>query len=307
MTSLRVAVIGVGRMGLPIAGHLHRAGYVVRVYDRDADRTLRAASTGLRAAESAAAAAADADVLLTVLPGAPECESVMLGQGRVVESLRPGSCWLDLTSNDPRVAEEICRAAARRGIEAVGAPMGGGVEAAEASEIEFYVGGSPAARDRVWPILFELASADGLRVVGEDIGSAYAAKLLINLLWFGQVAAVSEALLLAERLGVSAGNMRELIAGSAADSAFAQRHLDRLLTGDDMATFGLRECVDELDILTELADIHRSPFEVSSVITRLHHEALERFGPVDGELMVARLLEDRSGSVLRHPPPSNGG
>ena len=188
----------------------------------------------------------------------------------------------------------------KRGIQAVGAPMGGGVEAAEAAELEFFVGGAQSARERVTPILEELARIDGVRVVGDDIGDGYAAKLLINLLWFGQVAAVSEALLLAERLGVSAGSMRQLIAGSAADGAFARRHLDRLLAGDDMATFGLRECVDELDILTALASVHRSPFEVSSVVARLHHEALERYGPVDGELMVARLLEERGGTVLRH-------
>lgn len=287
-------------MGLPIAGVLDRAGYVVTVYDRDPDRVLRAAGRGLRVAPSATEAIVGADVVLTVLPGATESESVMLGADAVVESMGPASCWLDLTSNDPRAADRIARAAAMRGIQAVGAPMGGGVEAAEAAELEFFVGGAQSARERVTPILYELARIDGVRVVGDDIGDGYAAKLLINLLWFGQVAAVSEALLLAERLGVSAGCMRQLIAGSAADSAFARRHLDRLLAGDDMATFGLRECVDELDILTALASVHRTPFEVSSVVARLHHEALERYGPVDGELMVARLLEERGGTVLRH-------
>ena len=293
-------------MGLPIAGHLNRAGHLVTVHDSNTDRMLLATGSGLKAVDSAADAASEADVLLTVLPGAAECDSVMLGIDRVVASLRPGSCWLDLTTNDPRVADRIARSAAGRGIQAVGAPMGGGVEAAETAELEFFVGGAPNARERVRPILKDLARADGVRVVGDDIGSGYSAKLLINLLWFGQVTAVSEALLLAGHLGVPVGSMRQLIAGSAADSAFAQRHLDRLLAGDDMATFGLQECVDELDILTALADIHSIPFEVSSVITRLHHEALTRFGPVDGELMVARLLEERSGIELRHPPSSKG-
>jgi 3-hydroxyisobutyrate dehydrogenase-like beta-hydroxyacid dehydrogenase len=156
----------------------------------------------------------------------------------------------------------------------------------------------------VRPLLDALARNEGVRVAGDDISSGYAAKLLINLLWFGQVAAVSEALLLGERMGLPAGRMRDLIAGSAADSAFVQRHLDPLLAGDDLVTFGLKECVDELDILISLADRHGTPFEVSSAITRIHHEALARFGPVDGELMVARLLEERSGIELRHPHSS---
>ena len=84
MTFERAAVVGVGRMGLPIAAHLDRAGYPVTVYDSDGDRMLLATSRGLRIAESAAEAAGEADVLVTVLPGAAECDSVMLGADRAV-------------------------------------------------------------------------------------------------------------------------------------------------------------------------------------------------------------------------------
>jgi len=182
---------------------------------------------------------------------------------------------------------------------AVGAPMAGGVESAETASLEFYVGGAVAARDRVSPLLTELARPDGVRIAGDDIGSGYSAKLLINLLWFGQVAAVSEALLLGQRLGVPPAELRRLLAGSAADSAFAQRHLDRLLAGDYAETFGLGDCVAELDVLTDLASEAGSPFEVSALIARLHHDALDRFGRVDGEMLVARLLEERAGAVPR--------
>jgi len=92
-------------MGLPIAGHLNRAGHLVTVHDSNTDRMLLATGSGLKAVDSAAAAAREADVLLTVLPGAADCDSVMLGIDRVVESLRPGSGWRDLTTNDPRVAD----------------------------------------------------------------------------------------------------------------------------------------------------------------------------------------------------------
>lgn len=306
MTSYAVTVVGIGRMGLPIARHLDRAGHIVTVFDRDPQRMSLAVGGGVKAAESAATAAADADVLVTVLPGAPECEGVMRERGGVMDILRPGSCWLDLTSNDPRVAARIAGSAAARGVDAVGAPMGGGVIAAEAAQLEFFVGGSASARERVRPLLRALAREEGVRVAGDDISSGYTAKLLINLLWFGQVAAVTEALLLGERLGLPAGRMRDLLAGSAADSAFVRRHLDPLLAGDDLVTFGLQECVDELDIVMALADEYGTPFEVSALVTRLHHEALARFGPVDGELMVARLLEERSGIELRGELPTEG-
>lgn len=293
-----VSVVGIGRMGLPIATHLDRAGFRVVVFDVDEERMLRAEATGLDTAPSASTAATRADILLTVLPGAAQSRELMLGAAALLEDLRAGACWLDLTSNDPRVAEEIAAIARERGIDAVGAPMAGGVDAAAAASLGFFVGGTKGARERVAPILGILSRPDGIRVVGDAVGSAFTAKLLINLLWFGQVAAVTEALLLGQRLGITPQTLRGLIAGSAGDSAFAQRHLDLLLDGDDMATFGVREVVDELDTLTALATETGTPFEVSGTVARLHRETLERFGAVDGELLVARLLEERGGTRL---------
>jgi len=294
----RLSVIGLGRMGLPIARHLDRAGYPISVYDRDPRARRRATEVGLTTDASAGAVAEGADVLLTVLPGASEFEDAMLGADQVVHRLRRGSCWLDLSSNDPRVAERVAAISADGGVHSVAAPMVGGVEAAETATLEFYVGGPAAARNRVAQILEVLARPGGVKAAGETIGSGYSVKLLINLLWFGQVAAVSEAMLLGRRLGIPPARFRDLLAGSAGDSSFAQRHLDRLLDGDYAETFGLRECVDELDVLTGLAADRGSPFELSSVVARLHHEALDRFGAVDGEMLVAKLLEERDGEPL---------
>ena len=251
---------------------------------------------------SAGAAAEAADVLLTVLPGASEFEDVMLGRDQVVHRLRGGSCWLDLTSNDPRVAERVAAISAEDGVLSVGAPMVGGAEAAETAALEFYVGGPVAARNRVAQILEVLARPGGVKLAGETVGSGYSTKLLINLLWFGQVAAVSETMLLARRLGIPPARFRDLLDGSAGDSSFVERHLDRLLDGDYAQTFGLRECVDELDVVTGLAADRGSSFELSSVVARLHHEALDRFGAVDGEMLVAKLLEERDGEPLDERP-----
>ena len=290
---------------MPIAEHLARAGHPITVFDKDPQRLRLAAERGLNLAPDAASAAASADIVITVLPGADEFADVMLGSVRVVERMRAGACWLDLTSNDPRVARRVAAASDEREVLGVGAPMGGGVESAAHAALDFYVGGTTAGRVHVSPILEVLARPDGIRFVGEDVGAGYSAKLLINLLWFGQVAAVTEALLLGQDLGIRPESLRGLIAGSAADSAFAQRHLDRLLEGDYIETFGLRECVEELEMVSALASETRSPFDVSTVVTRLHRDALQRFGPVDGEMLVAKLLEERHGAPLRRSAAPN--
>ena len=292
-TSARIGILGVGRMGLPIARSLRRAGFSVTAFDLLSDR---AASAGVATVSSAAALAADSDILLTVLPGIAEIEDAMIGTGKLVESLPRGALWLDLTSNDPRVARTIADRATARAIDSVGAPMAGGVAAADSGTLRFYVGGSATAVRRSRPILESIGVLD---VVGGRVEDGYVAKLLANLLWFGQAVAVTEALLLGQSLGLPPAVLRQRLASSAGGSVFIDEYLDRLLAGDYLETFGIDRCVEELEILVSLARSTNVPFALSSTVARLHREALERFGAINGELLAARLLEQRAGTTLR--------
>jgi 3-hydroxyisobutyrate dehydrogenase len=289
----RIGILGVGRMGLPIARNLLAAGYAVTVFDTDA---ARSAATDAAVAGSATALVAASDILITVLPGVAEIEEAMIGARPLVEALPAGALWLDLTSNDPRVARAIANRAESRGVQSVGSPMAGGVAAAESGSLRFYVGGASSAVERARPILELLGS---LEQVGEGIEAGYLAKLLANLLWFGQVIAVTEALLLGQSLGLSPTVLRNQLVGSAGGSVFIDEYLDRLLVGDYLETFGIDRCVEELEILVSLAQGADVPFELSSTVAHLHREALERFGAIDGELLAARLLEERAGTTLR--------
>jgi 3-hydroxyisobutyrate dehydrogenase-like beta-hydroxyacid dehydrogenase len=271
-----IGVLGVGRMGAPIAARLAAAGHDVLRFDID---PLRGGPTDV----------ATVDVLVTVLPGVAELEAVAPS---VVAALAPGSLWIDLTSGDPRMSERL----ARPDIDVVVAPMGGGVAAAESGSLALFVGGSPTAVGRARPLLETLGTIDH---VGEGVGDGQTAKLLANLLWFGQVVAVSEALLLGQSLGVAPARLREILAGSAGGSVFIDDYLDALLDGDYLESFGIDRVVEELDTLASLARTARVPFELSSLVERLHRDALERFGAVDGELLAAKLLEERAGRTLR--------
>jgi 3-hydroxyisobutyrate dehydrogenase len=292
MPFVKVGVLGVGRMGLPIVRALVDAAFDVRAFDPQPGKAARA---GVAVAGSAAEVAASADVLVTVLPGPAEIEQAMLGEGALA-ALPAGSLWIDLTSNDPRVAERLAELAAARRILTVGAPMGGGVTAAQERRLRFFAGGPTPAVDRARPILEAVGVVDH---VGEAVGAGYTAKLLANLLWFGQAVAVTEALLLGQSLGLPPAALRTTLATSAGGSVFIEEHLDSLLGGDYLTGFGLDRCVDELETLASLARGADVPFELSELVARLHREALERFGAVDGELLVAKLLEERAGRQLR--------
>jgi 3-hydroxyisobutyrate dehydrogenase len=255
------------------------------------------ATTDVPATADAAATAASTSGPSAAAPADAETES----RAGAITAMRPGTVWLDLSSNDPRVATEIAEAAVEHGVLSVGAPMGGGPTDAAAGTLRFHVGGAPDAVARIEPILEHLSRPGGIVRLGPDIAAGFTAKLLVNLLWFGQAVAVSEAMLLGQRLGIAPALFRDLLPGSAGESAFTTGSLDALLDGDDLATFGIDRIVEELDTLVALADAEGTPFELSTLVTRLHREALDRFGPVDGELLAARLLEDRAGTVLRAP------
>ena len=289
----RIALVGAGRMGLPIAVRLSARGFAVTVWDTDAAARQRAGAAGLVVADSVAGAVASADVLVTVLPGPTELADAA---APALDALAPSGLWLDLTSSDPRVARALAARATARGIAPVGAPMGGGPSAAATGTLTFFAGGAATALDRARPLLAALGQVE---VVGADIGDGYTAKLIANLLWFGQVVAVTEALLLGQSLGVPPAVLRRTLAGSAGGSVFIDEYLDRLLEGDYLQSFGIDRCVEELDTLASLAAEEGVPFELSSVVVRMHREALERFGAVDGELLAARLLEERAGRTLR--------
>jgi 3-hydroxyisobutyrate dehydrogenase-like beta-hydroxyacid dehydrogenase len=269
---MRVGVLGLGRMGAPIARRL-AAVFEVSSFDP-------AVPGG-----SVSQVAATADVLVTVLPGAAETRDLET----VFRDMTPGALWLDLTSNDPREADRLADAAAAHGVRSAAAPMAGGPEDAEAGTLRFFVGADPADRELVGRVLEPLGTPFS-RDAGTRPGQAQLVKLLANGLWFGQVAAVTEALLVGAEGGIDPETLRSLLASSAAGSVFLDRHAPLLIAGDTMPAFGIDRVVEELDALQAVAAESGAPHRILSLVAELHRETLAAFGPVDGELLVARYL-----------------
>jgi 3-hydroxyisobutyrate dehydrogenase-like beta-hydroxyacid dehydrogenase len=276
-------------MGLAVARRLVESGFDVVGFDEDGALLV----SELPAAVDLADLTRTVDVVVTVLPGPTEVDAAM---AHILPSFSPGGLWIDLTSSDPRVAERLAGIAAAHGIGAVAAPMGGSPGDAEAGTLLLQVSGADDDVVRATPVLAALGTVE---LVGSGVGAAHTVKLLANLLWFGQVVAVSEALLLGTSLGVSATTLRNALARGAGGSRFVDSHLDALLDGDYLTTFGLDRCVEELETLRSLAAEHGTPFELSTLVTRLHEQTLAEFGAVDGELLAAKLLEKRAGRTLR--------
>jgi 3-hydroxyisobutyrate dehydrogenase len=294
----RIGFVGLGRMGLPMCAALVRAGYQVTAADKRAESQADSVACGAAWRDTPAGAAEAAAVLITMLPGAGEVQAVMLGAAGALEGLTAGATWIDMTSSSPSAARPVRERAIEAGVQVLEAPVGGGIQAAVDGTLQLYVGGDPALLERHRTLLEVVADPERIMHVG-DHGTGYTAKLLVNLLWFGQAVATAEALLLGQRAGIDLRVLEQTLRGSSAASTFNRRDMAAVFHGDYLASFGLDRICEELEAVTGLARDYRVPFELSDLVCRTYRRALARYGPVDGELLAMALLEDEAGQMLR--------
>jgi 3-hydroxyisobutyrate dehydrogenase len=299
-----IAFVGLGRMGSPMCAALVKAGYHVTATDERADCKTAAVACGATWRDTPADAAATADVLITMLPGPCEVRAAMLGDAGALKGLPARATWIDMTSNSPAAARPIQDQAVTQGVAVLEAPVGGGIAAARAGDLQLFVGGQADVVERHRALLEVLADPARIVHVGGH-GAGYTVKLLVNLLWFGQAVATAEALLLGQRAGIDPTVLQHALAGSSAASAFIRRDIGLVFHGDYLASFGLDRICEELDAVTALACDHEVPWELSGLVRRTYHRALARYGPADGELLAVALLEEQAGHKL-HPQAQSG-
>jgi 3-hydroxyisobutyrate dehydrogenase len=287
-----VGIIGIGRMGLPVCARLNHAGFDVVASDRRAEREAGARAVGARWIPEMPRLLDAADVLITVLPGSEELDEVMAA---ALPSLGPEVIWIDMTSAAPRLGRELMERAERRGAECLEATLGGGAADAVAGTLQLFVGGRADVVARRRPLLEALGTIEH---VG-DHGAGYLTKLLVNGLWFAQAVAVGESLVLAAREGLDPDVLLGAIQRSAAACELVRAHTGDLLSGDYLASYGLDRCCDQLDAVVELAHEQGLPCELAASVQRAYRDALSRYGPVDGELLAVKRLEERAGVRLR--------
>lgn len=299
----QIAFVGLGRMGMPMCAALVRAGYQVIATDKRAERKAEAAACGASWRPTPALAAAAADVLITMLPGPADVQAAMLGSHGALQALAAGTTWIDMSSNSPAAARPVREQAVGQGVEVLEAPVGGGIAAAAEGRLQLFVGGEPDTIERHRALLEVLGDPGRIVHVGGH-GAGYTAKLLVNLLWFGQAVATAEVLLLGQREGIGRDVLVHALACSSASSTFVRRDIEAVFDGDYLPSFGLDRICEELEAVTALAHGHEVPWELSDQVLQTYRRALARYGPADGELLAVALLEEQAGQALG--PGRNG-
>jgi len=195
----RIGFIGLGNMGLPMAVNLIKAGHTVEGVDVNpatVDKLKAAGGTGV---EFAKVAAARADVVITMLPAGKQVREVYLGAGGIVENANEGTLLIDCSTIDVETARAVASAAEKKGLLMLDAPVSGGVGGATAATLTFMVGGSAQAYTRALSILEKMGKTI---VHAGGPGNGQAAKICNNMILGVSMIAVSEAFVLAEKLGL---------------------------------------------------------------------------------------------------------
>ena len=203
-----VAFLGLGNMGGPMAANLVAAGHAVRGFDPVAAAARAAAEKGATVFDTAAEAVADADVVITMLPNG---DLVKRCYADILPVAKPGTLFIDSSTISVDDARDVNKLAAGHGFDQLDAPVSGGVKGAVAGTLAFMVGGSDVAVDAARPVLDPMA---GKVVHCGSAGAGQAAKVCNNMVLAVQQIAVGEAFVLAEKLGLSAQALFDVITGA---------------------------------------------------------------------------------------------
>jgi 2-hydroxy-3-oxopropionate reductase len=212
----KVAFIGLGVMGFPMAGWLAQKGHAVTVYNRTRARAdAWVGKHGGRAAASVAEAAAAGDLVFTCVGDDPDLRNVVLGKGGVLESMRRGGVYVDHTTASADIAREIAVAGKSRGIDCIDAPVSGGQAGAEKGQLTIMCGGDQAAFARALPVMQAYAKRVGR--LG-PAGAGQLTKMVNQIAIAGLVQGLAEALNFAGRAGLDPKAVIDVISKGAAQS-----------------------------------------------------------------------------------------
>jgi len=214
-TMSKIGFIGLGIMGKPMSRNLLKAGHQLVVFDIDQEAVEELKQAGAEAGDSPKDVASKANTIVTMLPNSPQVKVVVLGKDGVIEGAQRNSIVVDMSSIAPLVAREVSAALAQKGIRMLDAPVSGGQPKAIEGSLSIMVGGAQADFDEMLPIFKAIGSS---AVLTGGIGAGNVTKLANQIIVAINIAAVSEALVMATKAGVDPELVYKAIRGGLAGS-----------------------------------------------------------------------------------------
>lgn len=294
----RIGFIGLGNLGVHLAGSLVRAGFQVVVHDLDPSRAAPLLAAGAVWESSPRDVAQAVETVITCLPSPAAADAVMLGGEGVLAGLSAGGTWIEMSTNDREHVSRLAALAADRGVSVLEAPVTGGVHKAAVGQITVLVGGDEAVFAKHVTVF--RAIGDKVFHMG-PLGSASVIKVITNMLAFIHLVAAGEALMLAKRGGLDLGVAFEAIRASSGNSFVHETESQVILSGSYNIGFTLDLACKDLGFASEMSRDFGVELPLEQVVEEIFQNARSQFGGDAWSPMVVRLLEDAVGDSLRAP------
>jgi 3-hydroxyisobutyrate dehydrogenase len=296
-TTQRIAFLGLGVMGAPMAGHLARAGHTVTAYNRTASRARvwldkhRGEGLDVATAATPAEAAAGQDVVITCVGNDHDLAEVVMGDAGALAAMRQGALFIDHTTVSPQIARLIAEEAAKREIDTLDAPVSGGQAGAENGKLAIMCGGSAAAMDRARPVM----QAYGARMVHiGDAGTGQATKAVNQVCIAGTLAGLSEAVRFAQAAGLDMAKVLEAISGGAAQSWQMENRWATMAAGEFDFGFAIDWMRKDLAIALEEARQNGLDLPVTQLVDGYYAEVQAQGGGRQDTSALIRHLDERA-------------
>jgi 3-hydroxyisobutyrate dehydrogenase len=293
-----VGYVGLGNLGVHLAGSLLRAGHALTVSDlrREAANDLVAA--GAVWADSAKQVAQRSDVVFTCLPSPSAVSAAVSGADGVLAGLRAGGTWIDNSTNDRTETLRLAQVASAGGVRVLEAPVTGGVHMAAAGEITVLVGGEEALFQEHAHLL--AAIGNPVLYMG-SLGNAAVIKVITNMLAFVNLVSVGEALMLAKRGGLDLAKSFQAILNSSGNSFVHETESQVILNGSYNIGFTMDLACKDLGFATQFGREFGVPLELAGLTEQTFIRARSQYGGGAWSSQVVKLLEDALGTDLRAP------
>jgi len=262
---MTIGFIGIGIMGRPMAKNLIKAGYKLIVYDKFS-KLDEFAPLGAEIAKSNKEVASKSDIIITMLPNSPHVKEAVLGKDGVIEGIKKDAILVDMSSIAPGASQEICAALKEKGVTMLDAPVSGGEPKAIDATLAIMVGGDKAAFEKVKDILAKMGSS--VTLVGE-IGSGNVTKLANQIIVALNIAAVSEAFVLATKAGVNPEAVFNAIKGGLAGSTVMNAKIPMILDGNFKPGFRVELHIKDLQNALDTAHALNVPIQLTACVMEI--------------------------------------
>ena len=286
---MKIAFIGTGLMGYPMASNLLKKKLNLKVFSRTLDKAKPLEKLGAHISNSLGEVVKDTDIIITMLTDDEAVEKV-LGDKEFLNNLKPSSIVIDMSSIKPKIAIQYGKILEEKGINFLDAPVSGGTIGAEDGSLAIMVGGEQKTFDYAF---------DTLKIMGNPtlvgpIGSGQVSKLANQIIVGVTIGAVAEAITLCEKAGVDANKFIKALSGGFADGKILQNHGKRMIDKDFSPKGKVSTHLKDMNNILECAGDFDTKLPISSLIKEMFNSLVERGNDNDDHSALYKEIENQN-------------